>query len=79
MPPRACAAALVLLLGAQLTLLNSATPNVYFASTLQKWEQGQFIHFYGLSQWVGWLWPFAVLAWLLVQLLKPGPKPKIAP
>ena len=65
--------------GAQLTLLNSATPNVYFASTLQKWEQGQFIHFYGLSQWVGWLWPFAVLAWLLVQLLKPAPKPKIAP
>ena len=79
LPPRAAAAALVLLLGAQLTLLNSATPNVYFASTLQKWEQGQFIHFYGLSQWVGWLWPFAVLAWLLVQLLKPGPKPKIAP
>lgn len=77
LPPRACAAALALLLGAQLALLNSATPNAYFASTLQNWEQGQFIHFYGLSQWVGWLWPFATLAWLGARLLKPALKPKI--
>ncbi len=79
LPARACAAALALLLLAQLALLNSATPNVYFASTLQRWEQGQFIHFYGLSQWLGWLWPFAVLAWLLARLLKPAPPPKIEP
>ena len=75
LPPRACAAALAVILLAQLGLLNSATPDVYFASTLQKWEQGQFIHFYGLSQWVGWLWPFAVLVWLPARLFDRNPMP----
>ncbi|MDP3836377.1 MAG: VanZ family protein, partial [Hydrogenophaga sp.] len=28
---------------------------------LEVWEQGRFIRFHGLSQWLGWLWPFAAL------------------
>ena len=79
LPPRACAAALGLATLVQLALLNSSTPNVYFAATLQNWEQGRFIHFYGLAQWVGWLWPFAVLGWLLARLLARVPVPKIRP
>lgn len=79
LPARACAAALGLATLAQLALLNSATPNVYFAATLQNWEQGRFIHFYGLAQWVGWLWPFAVLGWLLARLLARVPVPRIRP
>ncbi len=79
LPPRACAAALGLAVLAQLALLNSSTPNVYFAATLQNWEQGRFIHFYGLAQWLGWLWPFAVLGWLLARLLARAPVPRIRP
>ncbi|MEZ5607630.1 MAG: VanZ family protein [Burkholderiaceae bacterium] len=79
LPVRACAGALLAAVLAQLALLNSATPNVYFAATLQSWEQGRFIHFYGLAQWLGWLWPFAVLAWLLARALAHAPVPKIKP
>jgi hypothetical protein len=49
----------------QLTLLNNASANAYFALTLQNWEQGQFIRFHGLIQWLGWLWPFALLVYLM--------------
>ena len=36
--------------------------------TLQGWEQGRFVRFHGLAQWVGWLWPYAAMAWLLGRL-----------
>jgi VanZ family protein len=49
----------------QLTLLNNASANAYFALTLQNWEQGQFIRFHGVMQWLGWLWPFALLVYLM--------------
>jgi len=35
---------------------------------LQAWEQGRFVRFHGLSQWLGWLWPFAAMTWLLARL-----------
>jgi hypothetical protein len=52
----------------QLTLLNNASANAYFALTLQNWEQGQFIRFHGLIQWLGWLWPFVLLVYLMRRL-----------
>jgi hypothetical protein len=67
--PRRAAAALALLgLVVQLALLNQAPANPYFAQTLQTWEQGQFIRFHGLGQWLGWLWPYAALLYLLTRL-----------
>ena len=44
-----------------LGVLNRAPEVPYFAETLQIWEQGRFIHFHGLSQWLGWLWPYAAI------------------
>ena len=58
----------MLVLAVQLSLLNRAPPDPYFALTLQVWEQGRFIRFHGLGQWLGWLWPYAVLAHALVWL-----------
>lgn len=52
----------------QLSLLNNAASGVYFAQTLQVWEQGRFIRFHGLIQWLGWLWPYAALLYLLRRL-----------
>ena len=55
----------------QLALLNQASADVYFAQTLQNWEQGRFIRFHGLIQWLGWLWPFALLGHLVRSLSRP--------
>jgi VanZ family protein len=60
-------------LSSLVALVSLAPTNPYFAQNLQAWEQGRFVHFHGLSQWVGWLWPFAAMVWLLVQLSRRGP------
>ena len=52
----------------QLSLLNNASASAYFALTLHNWEQGQFIRFHGLIQWMGWLWPFVLLFYLMRRL-----------
>ncbi len=67
-PRRAVAALALLTLAAQLALLNQAPADPYFAQTLQIWEQGRFIHFYGLVQWLGWVWPYVALLYLLMRL-----------
>lgn len=45
-----------------------APADPYFAQSLQAWEQGRFVRFHGLAQWVGWLWPYAAMGWLLSRL-----------
>ena len=42
--------------------------DLYFAQSLQSWEQGRFIRFNGLALWIGWVWPYAAMAWLLSRL-----------
>ena len=69
MVPRRITAALALLgLGVYLSLLNQAPADPYFTLTLQTWEQGRFIRFNGLAQWVGWLWPYAVVVYLVQRV-----------
>lgn len=67
LPRRACAAVLLLVLTVHLGLLNEAPTSAYFAQTLQIWEQGRFIRFYGLGQWLGWVWPYAALLHVLLR------------
>ena len=68
LPRRAAAATTLLALSIHLALLNQAPADPYFAQTLQIWEQGRFIHFYGLVQWLGWLWPYAALVYVMVRI-----------
>lgn len=68
LPRRAAAALTLLALSIHLGLLNQAPANPYFAQTLQTWEQGRFIRFHGVVQWLGWLWPYATLLYLLARL-----------
>lgn len=68
LPGRPALVVALVLLVCQLSLLNTASANVYFAQTLQTWEQGRFIRFHGLIQWIGWLWPFGLLAYLVARL-----------
>lgn len=67
-PRRAAAALTLLALTVHLGLLNQAPADPYFAQTLQTWEQGRFIRFHGVVQWLGWLWPYAALLYVLVRL-----------
>ena len=68
-PMRVCVLLLMVVLAAQVVLLNTAPQNPYYAATLQAWEQGRFIHFHGLAQWVGWLWPFVAFLYLAMRLV----------
>jgi hypothetical protein len=64
-PRRASAGIGLVVLTALLALVSQAPADPYYADSLQAWEQGRFIHFHGAAQWVGWLWPYAALAYLL--------------
>jgi VanZ family protein len=57
-------------LAALVVLVAHAPADPYYAASLHGWEQGQFIRFHGLAQWVGWLWPYAAMAWLLTRLAR---------
>jgi VanZ family protein len=76
-PRRGCAALVLLALMLHLTLLNQAPASAYFTHTLQTWEQGRFIRFNGLAQWLGWLWPYAALLYVLVRISRSEAPPKI--
>jgi VanZ family protein len=65
---RAAVVLALLALGIQLTLLNQAPIDPYFEQTRQVWEQGRFVRFNGLTQWLSWLWPFAALFHLVLRL-----------
>jgi hypothetical protein len=68
LPWRASAALLLLALGLYLSVLHQAPENPYFAQTLQEWEQGRFIRFNGLAQWLGWLWPYGALVYVMSEI-----------
>ncbi len=68
LPARAAAGLGLAVLGALVALVGQAPVDPYFAVSLQSWEQGRFIRFHGLALWIGWLWPYAAMVWLLGRL-----------
>ena len=80
-PRRGAAGLGLVVVTALVALVAQAPTDPYFAESLQGWEQGRFIRFHGLAQWVGWLWPYAALVYLLgrvaardsVEPAAPGP------
>jgi VanZ family protein len=81
-PARLARALLLITLTLHLAIINQAPQSAYFAQTLQDWEQGRFIRFHGLAQWLGWLWPVATMLHVLGQFwrretLKLRPHPGI--
>ena len=67
---RPAAALGLVALSINVALVSQAPSDPYYAESLQQWEQGRFIHFHGLAQWVGWLWPFAALAVLFRRVVR---------
>jgi VanZ family protein len=74
---RGCAALVLLALMLHLSVLNQAPASPYFSHTLQEWEQGRFIRFHGVAQWLGWLWPYVTLAYVLVRVSRGERPPRI--
>lgn len=66
--PRLAASLGLALSTALVVLVAQAPTDPYYAASLQGWEQGRFIRFHGLAQWVGWLWPYAAMVWLLTRI-----------
>ena len=64
-PSRAAVALGLMALTGLVFLVAQAPQDAYFAQSLQAWEQGRFIRFHGAAQWIGWLWPYAAMAYLL--------------
>lgn len=63
----ACGLALMALAGS-LALVAQAPEDPFFALNLQAWEQGRWVRFHGVTQWVGLLWPYFAMVWLLRRL-----------
>jgi VanZ family protein len=67
--PRRGAAGIGLVVLTALTAIVAQAPaDPYYAQSLQAWEQGRFIRFHGAAQWVGWVWPYAALWYLLARV-----------
>ena len=67
-PRRAAAGLGLMALTALVTIIAQAPADPYFAQSLSLWEQGRFIRFHGAARWVGWLWPYAAILYLLTRL-----------
>ena len=67
-PVRVSAGLGLVALTALVVVLTQAPTDPYFSQSLQAWEQGRFIRFHGAAQWVGWLWPYVALAYLLARV-----------
>ncbi len=79
MPRRAAAGLGLMALTGLVILVTQAPADPYFADSLQAWEQGRFIRFHGAAQWVGWLWPYVAIVYLLARLAaREEPVPVIA-
>lgn len=68
--PRVAAGLALAALTALVVLVAQAPADPYYAASLRGWEQGQFIRFHGLAQWIGWLWPYVAMGWLLTRLAR---------
>lgn len=68
LPRRGAAGVGLVVLTALVAFVEQAPADPYFAQSLQAWEQGRFIRFHGIAQWVGWIWPYAALWYLLSRV-----------
>ena len=76
-PLRAAAGLGLIVMTALVVLVAQAPPDPFFAASLQGWEQGRFIRFHGAARWVGWLWPYVAIAYLLARLGAGDDAPKM--
>jgi VanZ family protein len=67
LPGPSCIGLGLVVLTALIVAVAQAPEDPYFSQSLHAWEQGDFIRFHGAAQWIGWLWPFLGLIYLLLR------------
>lgn len=67
-PTKAVFIILLLLSIGYLFTINLLPLSTYFNLNLSSWEQGRFARFNGLTQWLGWTWPFVLVLYLLTRI-----------
>jgi VanZ family protein len=72
-PRRVAAGFGLITLTALVMLVTRAPADPYYAQSLSGWEQGRFIRFHGAAQWVGWVWPYAAISYLLARIASRDP------
>jgi hypothetical protein len=73
LPRRVAAGVALVVITALVALVAQAPTDPYYASSLSRWEQGRFIRFHGIAQWIGWLWPYAAIVVLLGRIASREP------
>lgn len=68
-PRRGAAGIGLVAITALVALVAQAPSDPYYAESLFAWEQGRFIRFHGIAQWIGWLWPYAALWYLFGRVV----------
>lgn len=68
LPRRVACGIGLMVLATGTALVAQASPDPYFALNLQAWEHGRWVRFHGVTQWVGLIWPFVAMLWLLHRL-----------
>lgn len=64
-----CKLLILLLLVIQLPLLNDTAISAYYENwESHTWLPGQFIRFYGITRWLGWIWSWVLLLYVIVQI-----------
>lgn len=71
LPPRWAAVAALVVVLLLLGLVNRLPNDPYYALNLQAWQQGRWIRFYGLAQWLGMAWPYMAAAYLVKRAAAP--------
>lgn len=65
---RVAAALGLVVLCALIALVTQAPGDPYLLASLQSMQFGRYINLYGMAQWIGWVWPFATIGWLLSRV-----------
>lgn len=63
----------MILVSVSLVLNNQNPVDPYVSSSVVSWEQGRYVRFHGLAQWIGWLWPLGAWWQLMRTIFKQRP------
>ena len=53
------------LLIAGVVLVNVAPENAYYAEMVERWDEGRWLNFNGMTRWIATAWPYCALAYLV--------------
>lgn len=62
----------VLLLALGVLLVNLAPENAYYAEMIERWDEGRWLNFNGMTRLVATIWPYCAIAYLLRRCRRTG-------